>query len=262
MSEKPTDITASFYDRHWTDIRNLPDLEGKKKQLVMVFGDTIKDKSVLDCGCGSGITSIAFSESGARKVVGIDQSEECILFAVKQATNFNISNYKFLQVNLLDPDSLDTMLGSERFDIVYSFGVLHHTSDIKRAFQNISKYVTGDGELCVGLYLKTKLTHFFNFLGRIYRSLPKFIQEFWCFFILVVLKMYDSLFGKKTLDNARLREEVHDWFGVPKRSHHSPDEVKEWFSEAGFNSRLVVPRTGRFRFSSNFIMVGKKEKEI
>jgi ubiquinone/menaquinone biosynthesis C-methylase UbiE len=253
------DITREFYDKHWTTEKYLPAITRKQHHLHLIFGEEkIKGKCIVDCGSGSGITSLAFRKLGAAHVIGLDQSQNDVNFATQKAQEYGVSNCSFWVKNLLDEQSLTTDLPFKTFDIVYSFGVLHHTSDPQKAFRNIAKLMKDDGLLCVGLYLKTPLTSFFDILGKLYRKSPPFIQDLWRKCIESFLFCYDTCKGKRPHDVENIQSEVHDWFGVPKRSHHTLEEVALWYEGIGCTSKFIG-YTGRFKFSTNFIMIGQKK---
>ena len=104
----------------------------------------------LDIGCGSGLHSLAAYEAGAREVVSFDYDANSV-----EATRLlhrhagAPANWRVLQGSVLDRDFLATL---GEFDVVYSWGVLHHTGDQWTAIRNAASAVKRGGELYVALY--------------------------------------------------------------------------------------------------------------
>lgn len=110
-----------------------------------------RGKRVLEIGCGIGTDTINFARAGAR-VTAVDLSEESLNVARKRADVFNLSDrVRFVRGN---SEELDRFLPVEAYDLVYSFGVIHHTPHPERAIQCIRNYMTGDSELRLMLYSK------------------------------------------------------------------------------------------------------------
>jgi len=138
---------------------------------------------------------------------------------------------------------------------------LHHTLDCRKAFFNISKSVKQGRTLVVGLYWKTWLSPFWRAICGFYQAMPSSFKTLWRKLIFCIIKVYDIIRGNpksQKIGGSTLAEEINDWFGVPHRTYHTPDELMCWFEKAGFSSSLVVEKSGRFKSSSNFIVMGEK----
>ena len=96
-----------------------------------------KGKRVLEIGCGIGTDTINFARSGA-EITAIDLSEESLAIAKKRAEIFSLSNkIKFYCVNA---EELSKVVPIESYDLIYSFGVIHHTPHPERVVNEIRKY--------------------------------------------------------------------------------------------------------------------------
>ncbi len=103
-----------------------------------------RGKKVIDVGCGGGRYSWALCCLGA-EVLSIDQSLHGLERTQKACKDF--PNHRIKQVNLLEPLAID-----ETFDLVWSFGVLHHTGDTYGSFKKIVPLVKPGGYLFMMLY--------------------------------------------------------------------------------------------------------------
>lgn len=104
----------------------------------------------LDIGCGSGLSSLAALKSGASRVVSFDFDSDSVS-AAKHLHRYagSPSNWTILQGDVLNRDFMESL---GKFDIVYSWGVLHHTGDMWSAIENALVPVKADGLLFVALY--------------------------------------------------------------------------------------------------------------
>ena len=105
----------------------------------------IKGKCCLDAGCGSGRYSVALAAHGASKVKAIDISETGLREAARRCSE--ISNIEFEKCSTLDLPFPD-----ESFDLVWSAGVIHHTTDFDKALFEISRVTKKGGKMFLLIY--------------------------------------------------------------------------------------------------------------
>lgn len=109
---------------------------------------------LLPQGCGIGTDSINFLRNGAQ-LVAVDISGESVKIAKARAELFGYDNAKIFQANVEQLDQSNLLIGAETqpFDLLYSFGVIHHTPNPRLAIEQISK-LQEPGELRLMLYSK------------------------------------------------------------------------------------------------------------
>lgn len=105
-----------------------------------------KGKKVLEIGCGAGYDAYQFCKNGA-DYTGIDITPDNPIITKKHLSFFNYEPH----VLEMDVESLSV---SETFDYVFSFGVLHHTPNFKKALKNIYNVLKSDGEAQIIVYYK------------------------------------------------------------------------------------------------------------
>jgi ribosomal protein L11 methylase PrmA len=82
---------GKFYDVVWTEY--IPEYEESEIHWKIFYSeDEVKDKTILDAGCGTGIFSIIFANAGASKVTGIDISQGSLQTAQGLKEKFNLKN--------------------------------------------------------------------------------------------------------------------------------------------------------------------------
>ena len=108
-----------------------------------------RGKRVLEIGCGIGTDTINFARHGAR-VTAVDLTEKSLEVARQRAWVFGVANsIQFIQANA---EELSSYVPVEPYDLVYSFGVIHHTPHPERVLQEIRKYVRPDTSVRIMVY--------------------------------------------------------------------------------------------------------------
>jgi SAM-dependent methyltransferase len=122
--------------------------------LRKLAGGDLQGKRFLDIGCGSGLHALAALRLGAREVIALDidadsvRTTEEVLHANAAGQHWTVRQASIFD---LEGDSLD------KFDVVYSWGVLHHTGDMDRALRAAAALVAPQGRFIFALYRRTFL---------------------------------------------------------------------------------------------------------
>src|ERR1051325_10587205 len=96
-----------------------------------------KGKKVLEIGCGIGTDTISFARHGAQ-VTAVDLTEKSLEVARARAKVFGLEDrVRFYQA---DAEKLSDSVPVEKYDLVYSFGVIHHTPNPQNVIEEIRKY--------------------------------------------------------------------------------------------------------------------------
>jgi SAM-dependent methyltransferase len=208
---------------------------------LLNIGD-LKNKSVLDIGCGSGVHDVGFYHLGCRNLTAIDYDLDSIV-----ATEYNLekfcpdAEFKILQGDILSEEI--KLLGT--FDIVYSWGVLHHTGNLEAAIDNSASLVADEGFLAIALYRKTLLCDFWKIEKKVYSRLPRFFQRFFeLIYIstfalgLIMVKKISIVRYIKNYSTKRGMNffvDVRDWLGGYPYESISSDELRKLMSSLGFS---------------------------
>ena len=106
-------------------------------------------KRVLEIGCGIGTDTMNFARSGAR-VTAVDLSSASLSVARERAQICGLSDrIEFIEA---DVERLEDFVPVEPYDLVYSFGVIHHTPHPEAALRSARQYVASKGLLKLMVY--------------------------------------------------------------------------------------------------------------
>ncbi len=124
-----------------------------------------KGSKILDAGCGTGEVSLFLSQFG--DVTGIDFSENSISRAETNRVFYKIGFKQVEKIRFLQ-DDLVNLKHDEKYDYIFSMGVLHHIPDVGRAIDNLKNLLKPDG--CMVLVVTNKYAFFnqkmFNPVGK------------------------------------------------------------------------------------------------
>ncbi len=111
-----------------------------------------KGKKVLEIGCGIGTDTINFARAGA-EVTAVDLSVESLKLAKQRAEIFGYSDrIKFYEGNA---EKLSEYIPPQKYDLVYSFGVIHHSPHPEKIIEQIHKnFVLSGSELKIMVYYR------------------------------------------------------------------------------------------------------------
>jgi len=108
-----------------------------------------KNKKVLEVGCGLGTVGINFALNGA-DYTGVELSKESLEIAKKRFEVYNQSGKFYLG----NAEELSSFVHIEIYDLIYSFGVIHHSPHPEKIVSQIKKYMNENSVLKIMLYAK------------------------------------------------------------------------------------------------------------
>src|SRR6266581_9697805 len=123
--------------------------EDSLRQMLEV--ESLAGKSFLDVGSGSGLFSLAAMRLGARRVHSFDFDSQSVACTRELKCRYfpDVGHWMIEQGNVLDSAYL-ARLG--QFDVVYSWGVLHHTGNLWQALENVAPLCADGGTIALAIY--------------------------------------------------------------------------------------------------------------
>lgn len=215
---------------------------------TMLREPTLVGKNFLDIGSGSGLFSLAARRLGAR-VHSFDFDADSVACAVELRRRYFPGDLEWTveQGSVLDAEYMRRL---ETFDVVYSWGVLHHTGRMWDAIDAACGRVAPDGKLFIALYndLGTRTARW-RTIKRVYNRLPAFARP--AFTVLVMLPQeckdlaraaaaghpgrYVALWRRYNDRGMNRWRDMVDWVGGYPYEVATPEAVFEFCRQRGFS---------------------------
>ena len=215
---------------------------------------SLRGLSFLDIGSGSGLFSLAARRLGA-SVRSFDYDPRSVACAEELKRRYfdGDNDWMIQQGSVLDEQF---MQGLGTFDIVYSWGVLHHTGDMWKAFANVAPLVKADGELFIAIYNDEghKSRRWWR-IKKAYNERP-WLRPVLLSYGLVrawgLTTLLDIRHGRPFSSWKRYKQErgmtpwydVIDWVGGWPYEVGKPEEIFEFFRNRGFTLQTLITRQG------------------
>jgi 2-polyprenyl-3-methyl-5-hydroxy-6-metoxy-1,4-benzoquinol methylase len=248
--------------------------EAEESLKQMLETESLAGKSFLDIGCGSGLFSLAAKRLGAR-VHSFDYDPQSVACGVELRRRYfpDDPGWTIEEGSALDADYLKS-LGA--FDVVYSWGVLHHTGQMWQALDNAQLPVAADGKLFIAIYNDTgSQSARWKWIKRTYNELPRFLRTPFALAAiapdeaksalrsLVTLKpsQYVRSWTKYDQNNRGMSHwrDIIDWVGGYPYEVARPEEIFDFYRARGF--ALLKLKSGRGLGCNEFVFVknGKQQ---
>lgn len=248
MSDLTAADTHFAFGKNW---RSFASLIGDQRiaqsdaGIARLFGPGELDgKTVIDIGCGSGLPALSLMRAGAKHVTCIDIDPDSVA-----ATTQTLSSHAPKSAWSAEVHSVFDLTGT--YDVVHSWGVLHHTGDMWRAIDKAASLVKSQGLLAIAIYGKGKLCGFWKHEKRFYARSPRALQDLitWAY-----VAIFYAWFLAKGRNPARVIREhnergmdwmhdARDWLGGYPYESATPDEIQTFLEQRGF--RLLRSNTSK-----------------
>lgn len=207
--------------------------------------EKVRGHLVLDAGCGTGANAVAMAEWGAREVFCVDLSS-----AVEAA----FANTRHLgNVHIVQADLFQLPFTHQSFDIIYSIGVLHHTSHPEKAFLSLVPLLKKNGVITIWVYqdfggIQGRLS---DMLRRATTKMNGRLLYILCWLAVPAYYMYKTpVLGKLIfhfLPPVSMEPywedrvlDTFDWYSPTYQWKHTYPEIYRWFQEANLTDIHVL----------------------
>lgn len=246
----------------------IAEAENSLKKMLGV--EDLRGKSFLDIGSGSGLFSLAARRLGAR-VHSFDYDPHSVACTMELRRRYapGDADWRIEEGSALDADYVQS-LGA--FDIVYSWGVLHHTGQMWTALDNANLAVAENGLLFVAIYNDTgSQTARWKWIKRTYNNLPRLLR--FPFTVLVISPLeiksliYHLLTGRvhryvrswtrSSTERGMSRwRDIVDWVGGYPYEAAAPEEIFDFYKARGYE--LVKLKCGGVGLGCNEFVFRKR----
>jgi len=229
--------------------------EAEASLRTMLEVDSLQGQTFLDIGSGSGLFSLAARRLGAR-VHSFDydpSSVGCTSELRRRYTPHDLE-WKIERGSALDPAYLTTL---GQFDVVYSWGVLHHTGQMWQALELAAGLVKPRGKLFIAIYNDQGFkSHVWRVIKRTYCRAPRWLKPFvlypvaarlWGPTLLRDLLKLKPLASWKSYYRSRGMSpwrDVVDWVGGYPFEVARPEQIFDFFRQRGFQLCKLVTAGG------------------
>jgi 2-polyprenyl-3-methyl-5-hydroxy-6-metoxy-1,4-benzoquinol methylase len=260
------------FGKNWTHflwlVNNDRVVQAEKSLGTMLEMKTLEGKSFLDIGSGSGLSSLAAARLGARRIHSFDfdpQSVGCTR-ELKRRYLPECEQWTVAEGSILDPTFV-AALG--QFDVIYSWGVLHHTGEMWKALEAIIPLVAPEGRLFLAIYndqgtmsVCWKAIKAFYIKGWLSRAVV--VSVFFTYFVTRgvatdLVRLRNPVSRYRDYWKQRGMSVVRDWFdwlgGYPFEVA-KPEDIFEFYHKRGFS--LIKLRTCAGGLGNNqFVFVNR-----
>lgn len=213
------------------ELLGLPDLQGR------VF---------LDIGSGSGLFSLAARRLGAR-VVSFDFDPDSVRCTATLRERYfpGDASWTVLRGSVLDESFMQSL---PMADVVYSWGVLHHTGRMHEAIRQACAKVRPGGLFCIALYRKTVLCWLWKWEKRLFSAsgpgTRQLLRQLWIGKTRLAHRLRGASFEAMVRDyparsqrGMDYHRDVDDWLGGYPYESITPPECRRLFAGLGFTLR-------------------------
>jgi len=246
VTNTTTNTITFAFGQNWLEYLNTveeAELAAARTSLMKLLQiDNLVGKHFLDIGCGSGLFSAAALALGAERVTSVDVDPNSVAATQKLKARLPMTQaWQVLHGSVLDRAFLQQL---PQADVVYSWGVLHHTGNMWPAIENATKLVADGGLLAIAIYNRTRSSGFWWHFKRAYNQSSPAMQRLLVWYVFGPRALVRLLKGKSPTKGDRgmsIYYDAVDWAGGFPYEYASFDEIVNFCAKFGFRLTNAIP---------------------
>jgi 2-polyprenyl-3-methyl-5-hydroxy-6-metoxy-1,4-benzoquinol methylase len=241
------------FGKNWASYAKLIDdvaiHESKRSLTKLIPKDDYEGRTFLDIGCGSGLHALASAMLGVARIVAVDIDGESVATTRALLERWPLSiPWQAEQISVFDLDPAR----HGTFDIVYSWGALHHTGDMWGAIKKAAQMVAPGGRIAIALYRNSPFDAFWKREKRFYSHAGPIGQRVVRSLYVAAVWLASAPKGGFRRFLAEYRErgmdfyhDVHDWLGGYPYETAVSQDVETALSAMGFTRERLFENSTR-----------------
>jgi len=255
------------FGKNWKKfLENLSDnqiMEAEQSVIDTLELASLDGKKFIDVGSGSGLFSLSAMRLNADQVYSFDYDPDSVACARELKRKYYPGDARWI-IERGDALDIDYIKSLGDWDVVYSWGVLHHTGNMYQALENAANLVGPAGKLCIAIYNdQGRKSRIWVLIKRFYTRSPALIQWLLAsgYFLLLgfMVLIRDTLLlhplhtfrNYHSLRGMSFWTDVVDWIGGYPFEVATPEQIFDFFRKRGFvleNLTTVQGKMGNNEF--------------
>lgn len=225
---------------------NAQQIEAARTDFARLFAQVpLAGTQFLDIGFGQGLSICLAAEAGAH-CRGIDIDSDNLEAARLTQTHFTLAHPPALSIgSILDPGCVAELGQGGGFDVVHSWGVLHHTGNMALALQHAAQLTKPQGHLVLAIYRSHWSSPLWHAIKWLYNVSPAFLRRgliainYWVIYVAKwLVTRQDPRKKERGMD---FYHDVVDWVGGYPYEHASEAGLTEHMASLGFERVDFIP---------------------
>jgi len=219
--------------------------EAKEYFELLTEGIDLKGKSFLDIGFGQGLSLLIATEMGAI-TTGVDINPTCTEVLKRNAgfyPDIDADRIKVITGSILEQNVIKKLDGG--FNIVHSWGVLHHTGNMKQAIINAASLVKPEGYFIIAIYNTHWTSPIWRFIKWAFNKSPRWLQKTMIGIFYPVIWLAKLMVTRK---NPQTQErgmdffyDIIDWLGGYPYEYATVKEINIFMEGLKFKNIRTIP---------------------